>query len=80
MKPIASRLSLIVTGGVLLAGMLLLTASRLEYCGGPEVQQPPSAALAAPDAPAPTLAPPMKVVVVRIQADKSDLEVSWLGN
>ena len=80
MRSIASRISLILTGSILLAGMLLLAAGRLEYCGRPEVLRPPSDTLTAADTPMPTLAPPLKVVFLRVEADKSDLEVGWLEN
>ena len=80
MKSLAAHISLILTGGILLAGMWLLATSRLEYCGRPTVPQPRIDAVAAADAPAPTLAPPLKVVFVRVEADKSDLEVAWAAN
>jgi hypothetical protein len=44
------------------------------------VLQPRSDAATVADAPAPTLAPPLKVVFVRVEADKSDLEVGWAEN
>jgi hypothetical protein len=80
MKPITSRISLILTGGTLLAGLLLLSEGRLEYCGRQEASQPSANAVTTTDALTPTLAPPLKVVFVRVEADKSDLEVSWLDN
>ena len=80
MKSIASWISLIVTGGVLLAGMLLLAPCRLDYCGRPEAQHPRIETVRTADARTPTLAPPLKVVFVRVEADKSDLEVGWLEN
>ncbi len=40
MKSIASRVPVILTGVVLLSAVVLLTTSRLEYCGQPEALQP----------------------------------------
>jgi hypothetical protein len=78
MKTTTSHVSLILSGTALLAGMLLLTTFRLEYCGQPEALRPRGNAATAANAPTPTLAPPVKVVFVRVEADKSDLEVGWL--
>jgi len=80
MRSLTAHISLLLTGSVLLAGMWLLSTSRLEYCGRPMVLQPRSDAATVADAPAPTLAPPLKVVFVRVEADKSDLEVGWAEN
>jgi hypothetical protein len=80
MRLIASQLSVFVTGTVLLAVMVLLGTSRLEYCGQPEVLRPWIGAAVAAEGPSPTLAPPQKVVFVRVEADKADLEISWAEN
>ena len=78
MKTIASYMSLIFTAGILLAGLLLLITTRLDYCGQPDTRRPSGNAVTVTDAPTPTLAPPVQVVLVRVEADKSDLEVRWL--
>lgn len=80
MKSIATRLSVFVTGSVLLAFVTALGAGRLEYCGQPETLRPQVDAAAVGEGPTPTLAPPMKVVVVRVEADKADLEIGWAEN
>lgn len=79
MKVITSYICLILTGSILLTGLLLLTG-WLECCGPSEVPQPQVAAVTAADAPTPTLAPPLQVVFVHVEADTSDLEVGWQEN
>jgi hypothetical protein len=80
MKPFTPPICLLLTGCILLAGLLLLTTSRLEYCGRTDVLQPHANAEMVTNGPTPTLAPPLKVVFVRVEADKSDLEVAWLND
>jgi len=80
MTLITSRLPVFVTGSVLLAVMVLLATSRLEYCGQPEVLRPQIGAAIEAEGSSPTLAPPLKVVFVRVEADKADLEVGWAEN
>ncbi len=80
MKSIASRVPLILTGVILLAAMILLAAGRLEYCGQPEALRPRIDAVAAAESRRPTLAPPQKVVFIRVEADKPDLEIGWVEN
>ena len=80
MKSIAARLPLILTGAVLLATAILLATSRLEYCGQPEALRPQTDSVTAVEARWPTLAPPQKVVFVRVEADKPDLEIGWAEN
>ncbi|MEN6452259.1 MAG: hypothetical protein ABFC96_17345 [Thermoguttaceae bacterium] len=78
MKRIRSHLPLALTVTVLMAAMCLLANGGPEYCGrscSPASQR--TWALAA-NAPAPTLAPPQKVVIVQVEADKADLEVGWV--
>jgi hypothetical protein len=72
------RISFLLTSVVLTAAMIFLTTSRPEYCGQPTSLMPqPQAAVAAPS---PTLAPPQKVVVVCVEADKPDIEIGWAKN
>ena len=80
MKPIASRIPLILTGMILLSTAALLTSSRLEYCGQPEALQPRVEAVIAAKTPRPTLAPPKNVVFIQVETDKPDLEVGWANN
>jgi hypothetical protein len=80
MKSITSRVPLILTGTVLLAAMILLATSRLEYCGQSEALQPQINAVVAAESHWPTLAPPQQVVFVRVETDKSDLEIGWAEN
>jgi hypothetical protein len=74
----ASRVPLIATGAVLLLTAALLGTDRLEYCGQPAAFRPCTEAALAVDSPAPTLAPPQKVVFIHIEADKSGLEIGWM--
>jgi hypothetical protein len=80
MKSIASRISLILTGFVLSAALLLLSNDRLEYCGQPSALRPRMDAASTGESAGPTLAPPQKVVFVRIETDKPDVEIGWLEN
>ena len=80
MRSIASHASLILTGVILLAAMILLATSRLEYCGQPEALRPWIDAVAAVETPLPTPAPPQKMVFIRVEADKPDLEIGWAEN
>lgn len=80
MNSFASRLPMFMTSTVLVAVMVFLGTSRLEYCGQPEVLRPRIGTMLAAEGPTPTLAPPLKVVVVRVEADNTDLEVGWAEN
>ena len=80
MKSIAAHLPLILTGVVLLATAILLASSRLEYCDQPEALRPQTDCVSAVETRCPTLAPPQKVVYVRVEADKPDLEIGWARN
>jgi hypothetical protein len=68
---------LLLTGAILAAAMTMLASGGPEYCGRPVPVGPPIGAATAANAPTPTLAPPQKVVFVRVEADKSDLEIGW---
>ena len=80
MKFIASRTCLVLTAIVLLAAMGLLVNARLQYCGQSEPLRPQTDFVAAAETCRPTLAPPQKVVFVRVEADKPGLEISWAEN
>ncbi len=80
MKSIAVRVPLILTALVLLSAAVLLASSRLEYCGQPEALQPRVEAVVAVKTQWPTLAPPQKMVFIRVETDKPDLEVGWAKN
>jgi hypothetical protein len=80
MERTTSRISLVLAGAILLAaGVALTTVRPPEDCRPPEIVKSHAIATAA-DAPTPTLAPPQKVVFVRVEADKSDIEVGWAEN
>jgi hypothetical protein len=80
MKSIAACLPLMLAGAILLVVTILLGTSRLEYCGQPESLRPPRDTRTAVETRCPTLAPPQKVVFVRVEADKSDLQIGWADN
>jgi hypothetical protein len=81
MERITSRLSLILAGAILLAAAVALTTIRRpEDCRPPDILRSHANAAMAADAPTPTLAPPQKVVFVRVETDKSDIEVGWAEN
>jgi hypothetical protein len=80
MKSIASCIPLILTVAVLLAATMLLNTDRLEYCGQPEALRQRSHVGATAEKHGPTLAPPQKVVFVRIESDKPNLEIGWAEN
>jgi hypothetical protein len=79
MKNTASRSSLIFAGVVLLAFAVVLTLVRPQHCSTFAVARPISPLVAA-DSPAPTLAPPPKIVAVEAQSDRSDIVVRWAEN
>ncbi len=80
MKSIATRVPLILTAIVLLSAAVLLATSRLEYCGQPEALRPRSEVVVAAKTQWPTLAPPQKMVFIRVETDKPDLQVGWAPN
>ncbi len=80
MRFIGSRLTLVLTGTILVAAMALLANGGPEYCGRPSPVAPPPGTATAADAPSPTLAPPQEIVFVRVEADKFDLEIGWAEN
>jgi hypothetical protein len=73
-----ARLSFLLTGIILSAVMVILATSRPEYCGQPSPAMPQLPV--AVDASSPTLAPPQKVVVLCVEADKPDIEIGWAKN
>jgi hypothetical protein len=80
MRPIAACFPVVLTGAILLATTILLGTTRLEYCGQPEALRPQTGAAAATKSCCPTLAPRQKVVYLRVESDKPDLEVAWADN
>jgi hypothetical protein len=73
--------SLVLAGVILIAAAFLLaTVDQPEDCSLRVAHRPHVDAVAAASAPTPTLAPPQKVVLVRVEADKSDIEVGWAEN
>ena len=80
MEQITSRISLLLTGAILLAAAMALTTIRPDECSPPDILKPPATAATAADAPKPTLAPPQKVVFVHVESDRSDIVVGWADN
>ena len=80
MRLVASHVALMLTGIILLVATILLATARLEYCGQPEVQRPRADTMVATKTPWPTLAPPQKMVFIRVETDKPDLEIGWAEN
>jgi hypothetical protein len=77
MKSAASFIPVLLMAAVLTVAMVLLCAGHLEYCGQPEALRPRSVAA---ESQGPTLAPPQKVVLIQVEADKPGFEISWLEN
>jgi hypothetical protein len=80
MRSIVSYIPLVLATAVLLIALILGGTSRLEYCGQPETLRPHDAPMIAAKPHWPTLAPPQKVVFIRVEADKPDLQVGWADN
>ena len=78
MKPMTGRLSFLFTGIILAVAMAFLAVGRPEYCGQNLASR--ASLMAETDKAAPTLAPPQKVVVVRVESDKQDIEIGWAQN
>ncbi len=81
MRQAIFRSSPILSGTIFLtAALALATLHRSEDCAPPDVSRSHQATATVADGPTPTLAPPQKVVFVRVEADKSDIEVGWAEN
>lgn len=80
MKSLPAPVAVVVTASILLAGLWLLATSRLEYCGPSPVPTSHVDTASSLPSPTPTLAPPRKVVIVRVETDKPDLQVGWAEN
>lgn len=79
MKSIASHISLLLAGVVLLVAAGLMCSNRLEYCGQPTTRQSTAEAVSLASLHSPTPAPPQEVVLLKLETDKPDLEiVGWL--
>ncbi len=79
MRSIASRVALVLTGVVLTAMMIVLATCRPDDCGRVDFPKRAAAAVVAAG-PTPTLAPPQKVVFLRVESDKPDIQVGWAEN
>jgi hypothetical protein len=77
MKPIASRLALILAGTILFAAMVVLATSRPEDCSPLDIPKPHVGAAASANAPTPTLAPRQNLMFVRVESDRPDIQVGW---
>jgi hypothetical protein len=79
MKQTVSGISLVLAAATVLAAVVAISLGRPDYCG-PACGVPTFHGSVSLDAPSPTLAPPQKVVVLRVEIDKPDLEVGWVEN
>jgi hypothetical protein len=77
MKPIASRLALVLSDMILLAVLVVLATGHSEDCSPPVIPASPASAVAAAGTPTPTLAPQHRLVFVRVESDKPDIQVGW---
>jgi hypothetical protein len=80
MRSVTSSLSLFLTGAILALTLAVLALDRPEYCGQPKAARSRVNVATAAGVHWPTLAPPQKTVVVRVEADRSDLEIGWVEN
>ncbi len=80
MKSVASHVAMVLTGIILLVATILLATSRLEYCGQPEALRPRVDTVVATKTHWPTLSPPQKMVFIRVETDKPDVEIGWAEN
>ena len=82
MKSIASRFALVLAGMILIAMTVALARSRPEDCGLLDGSSscPRVNAVVSTDARTPTPAPPQNLVIVRVESDKPDIQVSWSEN
>ena len=80
MKTITSRLAWIVAGVVLPATMVVLTAGRPEYCGPIDIPRPHAQTPTLAPVRTPTLAPRQNLVVVQVESDRPDIQISWVEN
>jgi hypothetical protein len=82
MISIAHRISFLVVAAVLLMGMTALMVTQPDACDTTScLLTAPSHAHVDAGGPMPTLAPPQKLVVVKVEVDKPDLQIGWVeGN
>jgi hypothetical protein len=81
MMSIVYRIPLVVATAVLLSAMTALMFCQPNTCDPSCVLTSPSHAAVNAAGPTPTLAPPQKMVVVRVEVDKPDLQIGWVeGN
>jgi hypothetical protein len=77
MRAITSRFALFLAAAILLTTMVMLATSRLEYCGPIDIPRPHVEATTSVSVSTPTLAPRQNLVVVQIESDKPDIQVTW---
>jgi hypothetical protein len=75
-----SRLSCVLSAGILLLAAVLLSTGQLRYCGQSDAPRARIDVAAATGPCRPTLAPPQMPVVVQIESDAQDLEIGWAEN
>jgi hypothetical protein len=78
MKLISSRIPLLVAAAVVLTAMIALMAGHFKSCDPSCLPVAPAQTSASASGPTPTLAPPQKMVVVKVEVDKPDLQVGWV--
>ncbi len=71
---------LVPTVVVLLLMAAFFSTSRLEYCGQPDTLRPQNGVAHEAPSTEPTLAPPQKMVFLRVESDKPDIEIGWIDN
>jgi hypothetical protein len=62
------------------AFLFLFAVGRLEYCGQSDTTLPQTESVAMSKNFSPTLAPPQKVINVRIETDQDNVEINWSEN
>jgi hypothetical protein len=80
MRAITSRLALLLAGAILATTMAMLATSRPEYCGPIDVPSSHAQAATSPSAATPTLAPRQNLVVVQVESDRPDIQITWADN
>ena len=77
MRSTTSRFALGLAAAILFTTMAILATGRLEYCGPIDIPRPHFAATTSASAPTPTLAPRQNLVVVKVESDRPDIQVTW---
>jgi hypothetical protein len=70
----------VFTGIVLVIVMATVATSRFDSCYEPPLSQWTPRVASTTNGPSPTPAPPRATVTLQVQADQSDIEISWAEN